>query len=84
MEHVILFTMSGCAPCKVVKEWIKELNSEIISIYDCEDDALSYVEKYGIKSVPTTIVFDKNMNELRRSIGNFSGDKNNFFNFLKG
>lgn len=81
MKKVILFTMTSCAPCKTVKQWINDLELDVV-IYDCEDDEEFFVEKYGIKSVPTTIVFDDNMNELRRNVGNFQGDRDNFVNFL--
>lgn len=82
MSKIIIFTMPTCAPCKVVKRWVTELGIEDVTYYNCDEDEDFFVEKYAIKSVPTTIIFDDNMNELRRNVGNFQGDRDNFSNFI--
>lgn len=64
-----------CIPCKAMKPILEELALEyndrvnvlIVEVYDPAQEKL--VTKYGIKSIPTQIFFDKNGKEVTRHIG---------------
>lgn len=51
-----LLTMSGCMPCKMVKQYFKEndIDVEIIDVTEHED----LVEQYNIKQTPSLILDD--------------------------
>ena len=51
-----LLTMSGCIPCKMVKQYFSENNIEVelLDVTDHED----LVEQYNIKQTPSLILDD--------------------------
>jgi thioredoxin 1 len=64
-----------CIPCKAMKPILEEMAAEysdrvnvlIVEVYDPAQEKL--VTKYGIKSIPTQVFFDKNGKEVTRHIG---------------
>lgn len=61
MKTVYYFTADWCQPCKRTRPIVEELNREQTTagfqIIDV-DDNLELVKTFGIKSVPTFILFD--------------------------
>ena len=63
----MLFSASWCKPCKILKEWCKEIPEiEIIDVEENED----LVQKYQIISVPTLIITE-NGDVVKSKSGNF-------------
>lgn len=78
MLTVYRFTAEWCGPCKMMAPTIEKLANaynvegsgvEIVSI-DVEDETNKELkDKYGIRTIPT-LVFDKDGEEVDRTIGN--------------
>ena len=58
MKTAKYFTASWCAPCKMFKPIMKEIEREghSIQFIDIDHDENDLAEKYGIQAVPTTII----------------------------
>jgi thioredoxin reductase (NADPH) len=77
-KTVIKFSAQWCAPCRVYAdtfkkasemEEYKDIEFKSIDIENDEDGELM-VEKYQVKSVPTTILADKNGDVIYKLMGN--------------
>ncbi len=68
MKRVMRFTASWCGPCKSLAKTLDEINTnhhiEVIDIDVYPDVAI----EYGVRSVPTLIMFDEHA-QLKRLIG---------------
>jgi len=70
MKRILRFTASWCQPCKTLSKNLETVNQnykipiEVIDIDTHSDIAMDY----GIRSVPTLIMFDANT-ECKRFIG---------------
>ena len=68
MKRILRFTASWCEPCKVLSMNLESANIELpIEVVDIDvhDDL---AKEYGIRSVPTLVMFDENI-EVKRMIG---------------
>ena len=67
-RRILRFTASWCGPCKTMAQQLEELNLnmpiEVIDIDVFSDVAMDY----GIRSVPTLIMMDGNV-EVKRKVG---------------
>jgi thioredoxin reductase (NADPH) len=77
-KKVVKFSASWCGPCRVYAptfkkvsemEDFKDITFETIDIED-SDEMTPTIEKLGIKSVPTTILFDENDEPIYKVLGN--------------
>ena len=68
MKRILRFTASWCQPCKTLAANLEraELNLpiEVIDI-DVQEDIAN---QYGIRSVPTLVLLDENI-EMKRNVG---------------
>lgn len=70
--EILKFSGQYCTPCKMLAKEFEKYNLSInVKEVDVEED-FELVEKYKIKSVPTTILIDDNGNENKRWIGTFN------------
>jgi thiol-disulfide isomerase/thioredoxin len=78
VKKVVEISASWCAPCKAYAPVFKKVSEmeefkgvtfETLEIDDDEDHDLE-VEKFGIKSVPTTILLDENDEPIYKLMGN--------------
>ena len=70
MKTAKYVTASWCAPCKMFKPIMKEIEREGYSIQfiDIDHDENNLTEKYDIQAVPTTII-EVNGKEINRFTG---------------
>lgn len=69
------FGWRTCIPCKAMKpilealavEYKDRVNVVIVEVYDAENEKV--VERYGIRAIPTQIIFDKDGKEVARNLG---------------
>ncbi len=78
------FWAPWCGPCKMAEPVLEELSNEyegkVVVVKINIDENQSTAPKYGVMSIPTTILF-KNGEEIGRQIG-FAG-RDNFENLIK-
>jgi thioredoxin 1 len=68
MKRVLRFTASWCQPCKALAQQLEELNMNLpIEVIDIDDNQTLAME-YGIRSVPTLVIMDENV-EIKRRTG---------------
>jgi thioredoxin 1 len=68
MKRVLRFTASWCQPCKALAQQLEELNMNLpIEVIDIDDNQTLALE-YGIRSVPTLVIMDENV-EIKRRTG---------------
>jgi thioredoxin 1 len=68
MKRVLRFTASWCQPCKALAQQLEELNINLpIEVIDIDDNQTLALE-YGIRSVPTLVIMDENV-EIKRRTG---------------
>ena len=70
MKQIIYFSAGWCTACQSMSPMVDQLKREkniSVTKIDTDYDA-SYVEKYNVKSVPTTIILENN-DEVRRHTG---------------
>ncbi len=83
MKHVLYFTADWCNPCKKVKPIVEELNHEQIVakffIIDADSEQ-EMVSDFGIKSIPTFVLIENNVEtnrvtgaQTREQLENFIG-----------
>ena len=68
MKRILRFTASWCGPCKALSMNLESANIELpIEVVDIDvhDDL---AKEYGIRSVPTLVMLDENI-EVKRMIG---------------
>lgn len=68
MKVIKLYT-PWCGPCKVLENMLIDNNieHESVNIESAEGEELA--AKYGVRAVPTMLVFDENNNLLRKKTG---------------
>jgi thioredoxin 1 len=83
VKHVLYFTADWCNPCKKVKPIVEELNHEQIVakffIIDADSEQ-EMVSDFGIKSIPTFVLIENNVEtnrvtgaQTREQLENFIG-----------
>ena len=68
MKRILRFTASWCEPCKTLSMNLESANIELpIEVVDIDvhDDL---AKEYGIRSVPTLVMLDENI-EVKRMVG---------------
>ena len=71
MNKILVFTSEVCNPCKVLKNNLKDIDTNYNIIYydvyatECAD----LINTFNIKAVPTIIVLDTNNNVICNNIG---------------
>jgi thioredoxin 1 len=68
MKRILRFTASWCEPCKALSMNLESANIEMpIEVVDIDvhDDL---AREYGIRSVPTLVMLDENI-EVKRMVG---------------
>ena len=72
MKQIKYFTASWCGPCKMLRPIMNELINERfpIHIVDVDNDPENLVGRYNIRSVPTCVVLEENI-----EVDRFSGIK---------
>jgi len=68
MKRILRFTASWCEPCKLLSMNLEKANIELpIEVVDIDvHDELA--KEYGIRSVPTLLMLDENI-EVKRMVG---------------
>lgn len=75
MENMTIayFTSPTCAPCKsfgpTLTEFAKEKGIELLKFVSTNDDHVSTFQLYEVRSVPTIVLHDFELNEIKRNIG---------------
>lgn len=70
MKQILYFSAKWCTACQIttpIIENVKKSHQVQVSTVDIDYD-VSLVQKYNIKSIPTTIVLE-NGNEIKRYVG---------------
>lgn len=67
-KRIIRFTASWCQPCKMLARTLEDIKTEIpIQVVDI-DEKQEYAIEFGIRSVPTMVMMDGNI-EVKRLVG---------------
>lgn len=68
MKRILRFTASWCEPCKALSMNLEKANIKLpIEVVDIDvHDELA--REYGIRSVPTLVILDENI-EVKRMVG---------------
>jgi thioredoxin 1 len=75
MKTVKYFSATWCGPCKVFKPIMQEIAGEGYSVEFIDvDQEQNKAEKYGVRSVPTTVV-EENGVEVSRFVGAIPKDQ---------
>lgn len=82
MRHVFYFTADWCGPCKRVKPIVEDMNRDgSIKFQLIDADAnIELVTKYEIKSIPTFILLEDNVEIARMSGAQTREQLENFIN----
>ena len=68
MKKVLRFTASWCQPCKAMAKVLEDIDTNLpIEVIDIDEQSELAVD-YGIRSVPTLVMVDENI-EVRRMVG---------------
>lgn len=68
MKRILRFTASWCQPCKALAKTLEEVNSDVpVEVVDIDVHSDLAME-YGIRSVPTLVMKDGNI-EVKRMVG---------------
>ena len=68
MKRILRFTASWCQPCKALAKTLEEVDSGVpIEVVDIDVHSDLAME-YGIRSVPTLVMKDGNI-EVKRMVG---------------
>jgi thioredoxin 1 len=78
---VFKFSASWCQPCKMLSKTLEGYDAIDIQEIDIDKEQEVAI-RYGIRSVPTLVLFDDNGNEVRRKSGVMSVAE--FDKFIKG
>ncbi|WP_099301764.1 glutaredoxin family protein [Bacillus sp. Marseille-P3800] len=74
MKTITVLSQPGCNPCSMVKQYLNESNIEFTSIDVTETPEVA--AKYGVMSVPVTLLLGEDGKEISRSLG-FKGNELN-------
>jgi thioredoxin 1 len=75
MKTIKYFSATWCGPCKVFKPIMQEIAGEGYSVEFIDvDQEQNKAEKYGVRSVPTTVV-EENGVEVSRFVGAIPKDQ---------
>lgn len=67
MKRILRFTASWCQPCKALAKQLEEINTNLpIEVIDIDDNQALAMD-YGIRSVPTLVMLDENVEVKRRT-----------------
>lgn len=73
MNTLIDFYADWCGPCIAMKPVFNELESKYKDKINFEkvnvDEDPAYAQKYGVMSIPTFVIKDKDGNEIDRKMG---------------
>jgi thioredoxin 1 len=76
MKKLLRFTASWCQPCKAMTKLMEDIDTNLpIEVIDIDEQSELAVE-YGIRSVPTLVMVDENI-EVRRMVGLVTKEKLN-------
>jgi len=68
MKRILRFTASWCQPCKMLAKTLEEVNTDVpIEVIDIDVHSDVAME-YNIRSVPTLVMKDGNI-EMKRMVG---------------
>lgn len=69
-KSILKFTATWCGPCRMQEPILKQVDEETdINVFELDIDKNPVTpEKFGVKSIPTMIVFE-NGKEIKRFIG---------------
>ena len=68
MKRILRFTASWCQPCKMLAKTLEDVNTDIpIEVIDIDVHSDVAME-YNIRSVPTLVMKDGNI-EMKRMVG---------------
>lgn len=68
MKRVLRFTASWCGPCKALAQQLEEMEVNVpIEVIDIDSNPTLAME-YGIRSVPTLVMLEENV-EIKRRTG---------------
>jgi thioredoxin 1 len=74
MRKVLRFTASWCQPCKTMAKLMEDIDTNLpIEVIDIDERSELAVD-YGIRSVPTLVMLDENI-EVRRMVGLVTKEK---------
>jgi thioredoxin 1 len=74
MRKVLRFTASWCQPCKAMAKVLEDIGTDMpIEVIDIDEQSELAVD-YGIRSVPTLVMIDENI-EVRRMVGLVTKEK---------
>ena len=64
---IVMFCSDNCVPCKQLSARLDEIGVPYLkaNVDDCPLSA----QKYGVRSLPTTIKFDSNMMQIENIVG---------------
>ena len=68
MRRILRFTASWCQPCKMLSQILEDIDTGLpIEVVDIDVDTELAME-YGIRSVPTLVILEENV-EVKRMTG---------------
>ena len=68
MKKILRFTASWCQPCKMLSQILEDIDTGLpIEVIDIDVDTELAME-YGIRSVPTLVILEENV-EVKRMTG---------------
>jgi thioredoxin 1 len=74
MRKVLRFSASWCSPCKSMAKLLDDVDTDMpIEVIDIDEQSELAVD-YGIRSVPTLVMIDENI-EVRRMVGLVTKEK---------
>lgn len=88
LKKIVKYSTTWCGPCRAFQPTFREVsemekyNGITFEQVDVDNDEMAdvYCEKYQIRSVPTTILFDENDTPIVKLMGNQS--KNDFIRII--
>lgn len=83
LRKIVNLHASWCAPCKAFEPTFNsvatgnEFKNITFERFDIEDDekGVEFVEKFNVRSVPTTLLLDENDNQIMKISGNIQEEE---------
>lgn len=73
------FTSPTCAPCKTfgptLTKFAEENGIEVLKFDSTIEDHFATFNLYGVRSVPTIVLHDEELNEIKRNIGPLTSEQ---------